>query len=92
MAVRRGAGPRSRTVVRVGKGMQDRHHRQGDRLREVQEVCGLPQDLVRVTDVRGDVQRGGHACEQLVRMGQHDRVVVDVYDSGVRCDGLGAVH
>ena len=78
-------------VIGVRQRVQDREHRDCYWLGEVEQSGGLGKDSVGVAEVGVDELGGAFlgAGEQCAGVGEDDRIVVDVGDPRLRCDGLG---
>ena len=70
----------------VGDEVQDGQEQQRDRLVEVDQLAqrGVGQDRVRLEHVPPDHRGAGDAVQHAAGVRQHDRVVVDVDDPGLR--------
>jgi hypothetical protein len=71
-------------IILVADAVQDRDQHDRDRLVEVQQPCGLGEDLAGVAGVGVEVPGGAlrAAGQQRPGVRQHDGIVVDVHDPG----------
>ena len=78
-------------VVGVGDHVQDHQHHEGDGLAEVQGFAGGGEDSAGFAQVGVHVRNRALGCsgEQGAGVREHDGVVIDVNDAGLRGDGLG---
>ncbi|GHD17180.1 hypothetical protein GCM10007147_06060 [Nocardiopsis kunsanensis] len=80
-------------LLLVGDVPEDTHEHERDREVEVQVFAGGSQHVFGLAQI--GVQVGGRpfrgARHQRAGVGEHERVVVDVDDAGLGCDGLGGL-